>query len=135
MTIRLLRGGWLLAAAMLTGCATPDAESLQESFAEQVEAVSSVYDFQRTGDALEFSAPDLTGADATWRVHIDSVVVEPQDDELYPYQGVVTSSWHANGELVEPDGVISFLPTEFLDQGIGQECWAFWEEESGRWDW
>ena len=39
MTIQLLKGGWLLAAAMLTGCATPDAESLQESFAEQVEAV------------------------------------------------------------------------------------------------
>ena len=70
-----------------------------------------------------------------WRVHIDSAVVEPQDDEIFPYQGVVTSSWYANGELVEPVGVMSFLPTEFLDQGIGQECWAFWEAESGRWDW
>ena len=135
MTIRLLTGGWLLTAAMLTGCATPDATSLQESFAEQVEAVSSVRNFQRNGDELEFSAPDVTGADAMWRVHIDSAVVEPQEDEIYPYQGVVTSSWYANGELVEPVGVMSFLPTEFLDQGIGQECWAFWDEESGRWDW
>ena len=135
MRVRRAKGMWLAAVLVVGACSTPDTISLQQSFVAQVEAIGIVRDFQRDGDELEFSAPDASGADVIWRVHIDSVAVEPSDDERYPYQGVVKSSWYANGELVEPDGVISFLPTEFLDQGIAQECWALWEEESGHWDW
>ena len=93
-------------------------------------------DFTRDGDELNFSGPDRQGGTASWRVRIDTSLVEPNefDDDL-PYQGRVTSEWYANGEIVEYLGNMTALPREFLDRGLGQECWAYWVEAEGRWDW
>ena len=49
--------------------------------------------------------------------------------------GHVVSSWYADGELIEPLGSMSRLPDAFLDAGIAQDCYALWDEETGRWGW
>ena len=130
----------LLAAAVLAGCggppAEPNDESLRDSFAEQIEASSFVADFARNGDEMTFSAPDLEGTPAEWRVVIDTTLVEPQEfDEAMPYVGRVTSDWYANGALVEYLGGMTALPKAVLDRGLGQECWAYWVAAERRWDW
>jgi hypothetical protein len=137
MRPRLLDVGVLLAVLTWTGCVTqpPGDESLRQSFAEQVAGVSFVRNFQRTGDDLTFSGPYAGETDAKWRVHIDSAVVEPQEDAQKPYKGTIKSSWYVNGQRVEPRGSYSDLPSEFLDRGIGQECWAFWEKSTTEWSW
>ena len=125
-------------AVALSQCAPAQAddESLRDSFAEQIATSVFVTDFTRDGDELSFSGPDTQGGTASWRVRIDTSLVEPnQFDEDLPYQGRVTSEWYANGEIVEYLGNMTALPREFLDRGLGQECWAYWVEVEGRWDW
>ncbi len=133
-TTRLLQVASLVAVLTLAACGKPAVEGLRDSFAEQVAANRFVKDFQRNGDDLLFSAPDSSGSPATWRVHIDSAVIEKADDESR-YKGTVKSSWFGNGEAVIPSGRESNLPVELLDNGISQDCWAWWEPDTGRWGW
>ena len=138
MIYRWLRIAPLIAAVALAGCARAqaDEESLRNSFAGQIETSSFITDFSRDGDRLSFTGPDGGGGTAAWRVRVDSLLVEPNAyDDDRPYQGRITSEWYANGELVEYLGTMTALPTEFLDRGLGQECWAYWMEDEGRWDW
>jgi hypothetical protein len=137
-TTRLLRVAAVVAlVAQFTaaGCAKPTVDGLRDSFAEQLKANRFVTDFQRNGDELLFSAPDGEGSPAKWRIHIDSSVIEAYRDETRPYKGTVKSSWFANGAAVVPRGRESNLPVELLDSGITQDCWAFWEKSTKRWDW
>ena len=137
MTHRLLQVA-LLVAAVTVGCAQPQAddEGLRDSFAERISTSSFVTDFGREGDELTFSGPDGDGGTAEWRVRIETSLVEPNlFDEAMPYQGRITSEWTADGEVVEYLGNTTALPKEFLDRGLGQECWAYWVEAEGRWDW
>ena len=128
----------LLIAAVTVGCALAQAddESLRDSFADQISTSSFVSDFVREGDELRFSGPDGDGGTAEWLVRIDTFLVEPnQFDDAMPYQGRITSEWRMNDEVVEYLGNMTALPREFLDRGLGQECWAYWVEAEGRWDW
>jgi hypothetical protein len=135
MRVRFLRVVLILAALPLASCGKPGVDSLRESFAQQVASNRFVRDFQRNGDDLLFLGPDGAGGDAKWRIHIDSAVIEPNDDEKQPYKGTVKSSWYANDQPVVPTGRDSNLPIELLDKGVSQDCWAFWEPENNRWDW
>ena len=135
-----LLGGSLMAMMALAGCAGPQAvagdESLRDSFAEQIETSSFVSEFSRDGDEITFSGPGRQGGTAEWRVVIDTSLVEPnQFDDARPYVGRVTSDWYADGEIVEYLGNMTALPTEILDRGLAQECWANWVEAEHRWDW
>ena len=136
----LLRCACLAAALALAACgggqpATPDAEGLRDAFAGQIAAVDAVSGFERDGNELSFSGPDGAGGAIAWRVTIDSAVVQPWEDESLPYRGVVLSSWYAGGELVQPAGSISNLPSAFLDAGIAQDCWGLWDAAERRWTW
>ena len=125
-----------LAALAASGCGQqPGAGSLRDSFSEQISAIDLVHDFQRDGDELTFLRPDGSGEEVSWRVRIDSAVVEPHDDEAMPYRGIVESSWWVNGRLVLPSGNISNLPLWILDEGLSQDGWAFWEASTARWSW
>jgi hypothetical protein len=135
MKTQLLRVFLLVAIVTWAGCGTPGEEDLRESFAQQVASISFVRDFQRNGDELGFSGPYGAETDAKWRVLIESAVIEPQDDEKQPYKGTITSSWYVNGRLIQPRGSYSDLPSEFLDKGVSQHCWAFWEKSTKRWGW
>jgi hypothetical protein len=110
-------------------------QQLRDSFAQQIASTPIVRDFQRSGDTLSFSARYGKQADAKWRVHIDSATVEPQADGATKDKGVVKSSWYVNGEPIQPRGSQSDLPLPFLDNGIAQECWAFWDGSAGQWSW
>jgi hypothetical protein len=130
----------LLAVVGPAGCGgaeevAPDENSLKDSFSEQIQSVGLVRGFQRNGDELTFSGPYGREADAAWRIHIDSTLVERQDDERQPYKGTVKSSWYVNGTKIEPRGTYADLPTDFLDKGVSQDCWAFWEAGAKRWGW
>ena len=128
----------LLIGAVTVGCAQPQADDagLRDSFADRISESSFVSDFTREGDELSFSGPDGDGGSAEWGVRIETSLVEPNlFDETMPYQGRITSEWTANGELVEYLGNMTALPKEFLDRGLGQECWAYWVEAESRWDW
>ena len=135
MKARLLEVCALLAILTFAGCGTPGEGDLQESFAQQIASVSLVRDFQRNGNELAFSGPYGEETNAKWRVRIDSAVVEPQDDAMKPYKGTIKSSWYVNGRSIEPRGSYSGLPSEFLDKGVGQDCWAFWEKTTKQWSW
>lgn len=126
-----------LAALVLVTCARPQADegSLRDSFAQRIAASSFVTNFASDGAVLTFSGPDGTGGIAVWRVRIDSSLVEPNFNGELPYQGRITSAWYANGKVVEYLGNMTAIPTEFLDRGLGQECWAYWVEAERRWDW
>ena len=137
---------WRLAVPLLSlfvaiGCGRadesgkPSVESLRASLAEQIAGIEFVHDFGRKGDELTFQRPDGSGEEVSYRVHIDSAVVEPNDDAAIPYRGVITASWYLNDRLVARTGSISNLPMWIQDAGLGQECWAFWEEPAKRWDW
>ncbi len=116
--------------------AEADEESLKDSFTEQIADSEFVTDFARDGDQLKFSGPDGKGGATTWEVRIESSLVEENAyDEEMPFQGRIASEWIADGEVVEYLGNMTALPQEFLDRGIGQECWAFWIEAERRWDW
>jgi hypothetical protein len=128
----------LIMVAVLAGCvrAQADDESLRDSFAERIATSRFVTEFARDGGELTFSGPDGVGGTAAWRVRIDTSLVEPNEfDDVMPYQGRITSEWQANGEVVEYLGTMTALPQEFLDRGLGQECWAYWVEAERRWDW
>ena len=138
MTRRWLQVAPLIAVVALVGCvrAQADEESLRTSFAKQIATSGFVTDFTRDGDELRFFGPDGEGGTTAWRVGIDASLVEPNElDEAMPYQGRITSEWYANGEIVEYLGTMTALPQEFLDRGLGQECWAYWVEAERRWDW
>ena len=70
-----------------------------------------------------------------WRVRVDSLVLEPYQDEAMPYRGIVQSSWFLNGRRIGNTATTSQLPIWILDEGLSQDCWAFWVEETNRWDW
>lgn len=127
-----------LVAAVTVGCAQPQAddEGLRASFADRISESSFVSDFEREGDDLRFSGPDGEGGTAEWHVRIDTSLVEPnQFDDAMPFVGRITSEWTADGEVVEYLGNMTALPKEFLDRGLGQECWAYWVAAESRWDW
>src|SRR5262245_62053259 len=114
-------------AILVAACGGAPAESgLRDSFAEQMAANTFIKDFQRSGDDLTFIGPGAEGGVAKWRVHIDSTVVEPNDDPQQPYKGTVKSSWYSNDQLVRPRGRESNLPIELMATELAQECWAFW---------
>ena len=134
----------VIALAALTACgaqeetasvAAPDEAGLKASFSEQIKSVGLVRDFRQNGDEITFSGTYGREADATWRVRIDSAVIEKQEAQGQPYKGTVKSSWYVNGTLIEPRGTYADLPTDFLDKGVGQDCWAFWDPAAKRWGW
>src|SRR5262249_50391728 len=100
---------------------TPDAASVRDSFAQQLAANRAVTDFRRSGDDLTFSGPGTEGGTAKWRVHIDSVGVQKNDDPAQPYKGVVASSWYADNRLMLPRGNDANLPLELTNNGLAQE--------------
>jgi hypothetical protein len=129
----------MVVALTLTACGRPDAAGLRESFAQQVASNRFIRDFQRNGDDLTFSGPGTEGGVAKWRIHIDSAVVESNDDPktaaTLPYKGVIKSSWYANDQLILPSGRDSNLPFELTSNGVVQDCWAFWDPAAKRWGW
>jgi hypothetical protein len=134
MRNRLLTGA-VLVIGSLTACTRPSDGNLRQSFLDQIASTAIVRDFQRSGDEVTFSAPYGAEASARWRVRIDSAVVEEQADEQRPYKGTVKSSWFVNDQPIEPRGTYSDLPSAFLDKGISQDCWAFWEASRRTWSW
>ena len=125
----------LLLALSLTACGKPGADGLRDSFAQQMAANRFIKDFQRNGDDLSFSGPGAEGGMAKWRIHIDSAVVEPNDDPAKPYKGTVLSSWYSDDQLIRPNGRDSLLPIELTDNGLGQDCWALWNAAAKKWEW
>lgn len=125
----------LLASVLLIACGSPSSESLQESFVRQIESIPTVYNLKYDKDELTFFGPGDGKSDTAWHISIDLAVVESNDDETMPFRGIIQSSWYANGQLIKPTGNFSHLPVVYLDVGVGQECWAFWEEATGQWDW
>ncbi len=131
-----LLGSLLVLLALTTACnSAPPADGLRDSFAEQLAANKFIADFQRSGDNITFKGPRPDGTPSIWRVHIDNAAIEPQKDEKQPFKGTVTSSWFVNGEKVEITGADSNLPIKLTSNGLGQECWAFWEAAAKRWSW
>jgi hypothetical protein len=128
-----------ITAALLSlsacGPGTPGTDGLRDSFAAQLSANRFITDFQRNGDELTFSGPGAEGGVATWRVQIDSAVVEANDDPAQPYKGTVKSSWFSDNQPVVPRGSESHLPIELMANGLSQDCWAFWDEAETRWSW
>jgi len=125
----------LVAVAAACGSDGPDAQSLRDSFAQQLSANKFVTNFQRNGDDMTFSGPKVDGGTATWRVHIDSAVIESTQNESQPYKGTVKSSWTADGQPAQPKGNESNLPIELMDNGLSQDSWAFWDTSQKRWSW
>lgn len=131
----LLASGFL-ALSCLAGCSTePSAGSLRDSFSRQIEQVELVQDFEQKGDTITFSRLDGAGELIEWQVHIDSAVVEKQDDESMPFKGTVKSSWRLDGQPVAIRGDVSGLPMWILETGISQDCYALWEADAERWGW
>jgi hypothetical protein len=133
-------GGVSVVLIAIASCGTPGVASLRDSFAQQLASNKFIKDFKRTGDDLTFSGPGAEGGEAKWRVHIDSATVEPNTDQrsnaqTQPYKGVVKSSWYSDGRLVRPRGSESNLPIELISNGLGQECWAYWNAANKRWSW
>ena len=126
----------ILAALPIVACGRePGGAGLRDSFAQQVAANRFIRDFERNGDDLLFSGPDGAGGSAKWRIHIDSAFVAPYPDERQPYKGTINSSWYSNDQVIRPRGSDSNLPLELLDNGVSQDCWAFWDPETERWGW
>jgi hypothetical protein len=136
-TNRLIVPAAIILAFTTASCSTPGADSLKDSFAEQLAANEFVRDFKRSGDELTFSGPGAEGGTATWRVRIDSTVVEANSEntDTMPYKGTVKSSWFSDGQPVEPSGGESRLPIELTSNGLSQDCWAFWDNAAERWSW
>lgn len=133
---RVLSHAVIVAATVtIAACGKPGEGGLRESFAKQLGSNRFIKDVQVNGDELTFSGPGAEGGVAKWRVHIDSAVVEPNDDRARPYKGVVTSSWYSDGQLVQSRGRNSNLPLELTDNGLAQDCWALWDKEAKRWSW
>jgi hypothetical protein len=115
--------------------AKPSLAGLRESFAQQVASNRFIKDFQRSGDELTFSGPGADGGVAKWLIRIDSAVVEANSDPAQPYKGVVKSSWYSDNHIVQPRGRDSNLPIELMDNGLSQDCWAFWVQATKQWSW
>ena len=125
-------------ALVWVACAAPQADdaSLRASFAERIAGTEGVTDLSVEGDVIRFNGPDGEGGVAAWTVTIDTSLVEPNEfDDDMPFQGRITSVWTADGEVVEYLGNMTALPKEYLDRGLGQECWAYWMADDKRWDW
>jgi hypothetical protein len=127
----------VVAACLACACSgKPGADSLRESFVNQLRANTFVRNYERTGDDLRFSGPGANGEDAVkWRIHIDSAAVEENADAAHPYRGIVKSSWFANEQRVLPRLRESNLPIQLTSNGLAQECWALWDKASARWSW
>jgi hypothetical protein len=113
----------------------PGEQGLRDSFAEQLAANRFVREYQRNGDEMTFIGPGPEGGTAKWRVHIDSGVVEPNDDKKMPYKGTIHSSWYADGQKIEPGTTQSNLPFELTSNGLSQDPWAFWDPAANKWGW
>lgn len=134
MTFRL--GLVLALACFITACSsTPPVDGLRDSFAQQLAANKFVSDFQRSGDNMTFKGPRPDGTPSIWRVHIDTATVQEQSDAKQPYKGTIASSWYVNGEQIVITGGDSNLPIELTSNGLGQECWAYWDAANKRWSW
>jgi hypothetical protein len=130
-----------LSALALVACraapgqqAAPE-QQLKDSFVKQIASNGIVRDFQQKGDEVLFTAKYGEHPDAKWRVHVDSASIERGADGTTPVKGLVKSSWYVDGEQIRPRGDQSDLPLAFLDQGIAQECWAFWDKSTNQWSW
>lgn len=138
-TTRFWRAAALVAALAASACGAPGVDTLRDSFAAQLGANQFIRDFQRKGDDLFFTGPGAEGGVAKWRVHLDSAAIEPNNDQsnktAQPYKGTVKSSWYSDDQLIRPSARDSHLPIELLDNGLSQDCWAFWEESAKRWAW
>ena len=100
MTCRWQQVRLLIMVVALSGCvqARADDESCATRSRSGFATSSFVTDFSRDADELTFSAPDGAGGSTSWRVRIDTSLVEPIEfDEAMPYQGRITSEWKANG--------------------------------------
>jgi hypothetical protein len=118
------------------GCSqTPGASGLRDSFAQQLSSNKFVSEFSRSGDEMTFKGPRPDGSPGTWKVHIDTATVEKQSSEKQPYKGTVASTWSVDGQPINITGADSNLPIELTSNGLGQECWAFWEADAKRWSW
>ena len=135
MRNRVRQAAAVIAVLTLAACGKPGVEGLRESFAQQMAANRFLHDFQRDGDDLTFSGPGAEGGVAKWRIHIDSAVIEPNDNPAQPYKGIVKSSWYSDNQIVRPSARDSNLPIELTDNGLSQDCWAFWERDAKRWSW
>ena len=124
-----------LSALVVAVCRAAPEQQLKDSFGQQIASSGIVRDFQQKGDEILFAAKYGERLDAKWRVHVDSASIEPDPDGTTPYKGVVKSSWYVNGEQIRPRGDQSDLPLAFLDKGIAQECWAFWDKNTHQWSW
>jgi hypothetical protein len=111
-------------------------QQLKDSFVRQIASTGIVRDLKRNGDTLSFSARHGNQIDAKWRVHIDSVAIDPHaDGTTKDKKGLVKSSWFVDDEPIRPRGDQSDLPLAFLDNGIAQECWALWDGNRHEWSW
>jgi hypothetical protein len=128
-------GGGAEAVAGANAGAVPDEGSLRDAFADQLASSSFVREFQREGNELVFLGPDGAGGEATWRIDIEQAAIEPYEDDATPYRGTVTASWLLDDRAIRPEGAESYLPLEFLDRGVAQECWALWDAATGAWTW
>jgi hypothetical protein len=125
-------------AAVNAACSgVPGEQGLRDSFAQQLGANKFVKDFQRNGDDMTFVGPGPEGGTAKWRVHLDSAVVEPNQDKSNPspYKGTVKSSWYADDKKIEPGARQSNLPFELNSNGLSQECFAYWDQAGKKWGW
>jgi len=128
---------FVLATAVLTAACSsaPPEQGLRDSFAQQLGANKFVKDFQRNGDEMTFVGPGPEGGTAKWRVHLDSAVVTPNDDQKNPYKGTIKSSWFADGQKIEPKATQSNLPYELNANGLSQDCYAVWDPAGKKWGW
>jgi hypothetical protein len=133
-----MAAGLIAFAALGVACSgQPGEQGLRDSFAQQLGANRFVKEFQRNGDEMTFVGPGPEGGTAKWRVHIDSGIVEPNEDTSNPspYKGTIKSSWFADGQKIEPGARQSNLPFELNSNGLSQDCYAFWDEAAKNWDW
>jgi hypothetical protein len=124
-----------LSALAFVACRAAPEQQLKDSFVKQIASNGIVRDFQQNGDELLFTAKYGEHPDAKWRVHVDLASIERSTDGKTPDKGLVKSSWYVDGEQIRPRGDQSDLPLAFLDQGIAQECWAFWDKSNNQWSW
>jgi len=122
-------------AVAACGASKPGEDSLRESFAQQLSANKFIKDFQKSGEDLTFTGPGAEGGTAMWKVRIESATIEDNNDPAKPYIGNVKSAWFSDGQPVLIRGRESHLPIELLDNGLAQECHAFWEKDTKKWSW
>ena len=129
-----------LGAFALLGCragapAQTREQQLKDSFVQQIASTGIVRDVQRSDDTVSFTARYRDQPAAKWRVQIDSASVDRPPSDPAKERGLVKSSWFVDGEQIRPRGDQSDLPLPFLDNGLAQECWAFWDESRREWSW